>query len=173
MQKYYFTLKTSGVNQLIVEFKLKETYTSISFNLKKAVHDSPSPPSVLNEAWTSETLKDYGYINGYIIFKRVFNFEYHLPNYLTFELIPNRNINFLSIRVSELDTVPTGILFFGLIFALFSLCICVLFIAVWPKHPYLTESIYDRTKRKKANTNTQKDIKYSPPSLQNSNHLNI
>ena len=141
-----------GITPIIVKFQLKNKYSKSSFNIISIEHENYFPSDKEKENINYLNIKvDSINKNGYNILKSEY-YKHKIANkYITFIIIPNINIDEISISLFEMNTEKEVLLILKIL-AILAIIGFILRLISYPKHWYLTEYV-DNNKYKNNNSN--------------------
>ena len=140
MKEYYFTVLVFERDIMQIRFKLKDIYSISSFKLSLIEHETPLLSTNLNQNEVELNIDFEDNKNGYIMLKATYTVHNSSIKYFTYKLVPQQYIDSISINVIKL--YPQGFTLILLVIPIiFCLCCSIVYITVWPKHPYLTEYV--------------------------------
>ena len=141
-----------GITPIIVKFQLKNKYSKSSFNIISIEHENYFPSDKEKENINYLNIKvDSINKNGYIILKSEY-YKHKIANkYITFIIIPNINIDEISISLFEMNTEKEVLLILKIL-AILAIIGFILRLISYPKHWYFTEYV-DINKYKNNNSN--------------------
>ena len=141
-----------GITPIIVKFQLKNKYSKSSFNIISIEHENYFPSDKEKENINYLNIKvDSINKNGYNILKSEY-YKHKIANkYITFIIIPNINIDEISISLFEMNTEKEVLLILKIL-AILAIIGFILRLISYPKHWYFTEYV-DINKYKNNNSN--------------------
>ena len=141
-----------GITPIIVKFQLKNKYSKSSFNIISIEHENYFPSVIEKENINYLNIKvDSINKNGYNILKSEY-YKHKIANkYITFIIIPNINIDEISISLFEMNTEKEVLLILKIL-AILAIIGFILRLISYPKHWYFTEYV-DINKYKNNNSN--------------------
>ena len=147
-----YSVTYGGITPIIVKFQLKNKYSKSSFNIISIEHENYFPSDKEKENINYLNIKvDSLNKNGYNILKSEY-YKHKIANkYITFIIIPNINIDEISISIFEMNTEKEVLLILKIL-AILAIIGFILRLISYPKHWYFTEYV-DINKYKNNNSN--------------------
>ena len=147
-----YSVTYGGITPIIVKFQLKNKYSKSSFNIISIEHENYFPSDKEKENINYLNIKvDSINKNGYNILKSEY-YKHKIANkYITFIIIPNINIDEISISIFEMNTEKEVLLILKIL-AILAIIGFILRLISYPKHWYFTEYV-DINKYKNNNSN--------------------
>ncbi len=125
-ETYYFTIKAQNEDTIKIQYKLKNSYTKSSFKLYLIEHYASNFTHYQKNPEYKLDLYLDSNMFGYLTLKNHHTIYNNLANYITLKIIPQQNIDFLSIYI-EIMKPDIGIVFLILFAMMFMGFFCWIF----------------------------------------------
>ena len=100
-QSYYFTIRAYNEKQYIFKIKVKNTYSASSLPLSYIAHTSQTPSTKNQEEGKAFYVISDSYLSGYNIYESLYTVIKSSIEYVTFVLTPSKDIDSVSITITE------------------------------------------------------------------------